>query len=157
MFAVLLIWNKKANNLPFCLARKCRQLKNRAFQCHSYTIYMYGVSSVYLNVVRMSLVCCLYVTRMSLVCTRMLFICHLYLDYIILNRSNNWYISIEIAVLQLAYCIFYKTLHWNFKYFRVLRENLSYWRTEKQSMTNHVSLCQGMGFSIDFLITINKP
>ena len=47
-------------------------------------------------------------------------------------------------------------LHWNSKYCRVQIENVSYWLTDKQSMSNHVSLCQDMRFSIGFLIIINK-
>ena len=52
---------------------------------------------------------------------------------------------------------YYKTIHWNFKYSRVQIENAYYWLTENQSMSNQVSLCQGMRFSIAFPITINKP
>ena len=36
-------------------------------------------------------------------------------------------------------------------------ENVSYWLTDKKSMSNHVPLCQSMRFSIGFPITINKP
>ena len=36
-------------------------------------------------------------------------------------------------------------------------ENVSYWLTDKKSMSNHVPLYQGMRFSFDFCITINKP
>ena len=35
-------------------------------------------------------------------------------------------------------------------------ENVSYWLTDKKSMSNHVPLCRDMYFSIGFPITINK-
>ena len=34
--------------------------------------------------------------------------------------------------------------------------DISYWLTDKQSISNHVSLCQGLCFSTGFPITINK-
>ena len=48
-------------------------------------------------------------------------------------------------------------LHWNFKYCREQIEKVSYWLTDKQSISSHVSLSQSIGFTIDFPITINKP
>ena len=47
-------------------------------------------------------------------------------------------------------------LYWNSKYCHMQIENVSYWLTDKQSMSNHVPLCQDMRFSIGFPITINK-
>ena len=51
----------------------------------------------------------------------------------------------------------YKTLDWNFKYCSVQIEKTSYWLTDKQLMSIHVLLCQGMRFSVGFPTTINKP
>ena len=41
---------------------------------------------------------------------------------------------------------YYKTLLWNFKYYRLQIKKVSYWLTSNQSMSNHVSLCQDMRF-----------
>ena len=54
--------------------------------------------------------------------------------------------------------IFYKMLHWNFKYCRVqIEENVSYWINVKQSVSNHASLCHVLRFFIVFPMGINKP
>ena len=54
--------------------------------------------------------------------------------------------------------IFYKMLHWNFKYCRVqIEENVSYWINVKQSVSNHASLCHVLRFFIVFPMAINKP
>ena len=50
---------------------------------------------------------------------------------------------------------YYKTLNWNFKYCCVQIENVSYWLKDKQSKSKHVSLRQGIRFSIGFPLTTN--
>ena len=52
---------------------------------------------------------------------------------------------------SVSQCFYYKTLLWNFKYCLVQTENVFYWFTVKQLIFNHVSLCQGMLFLLDFL------
>ena len=37
---------------------------------------------------------------------------------------------------------YYKILFWSFKYYCVQIKKVSYWLTSKQSVSNHVSLCQ---------------
>ena len=64
--------------------------------------------------------------------------------------------SIETSGLQQA-GVFTIKLHWNLKYCRQQIEKVSYWLTDKQTISNHVSLSQGIGFTIDFPISINKP
>ena len=50
---------------------------------------------------------------------------------------------------------YYKSLFWNFKHWRVQRENVSYCFTVKQWMSSHVSLYENMLF-FDFPITTSK-
>ena len=71
---------------------------------------------------------------------------------IILNRSSNLKISIKTFVFRISASrwFYYKTQLWNFKYYRVQIEKVSYWLTSKQSMSNHVSLCQDMRFLFAF-------
>ena len=67
------------------------------------------------------------------------------------------HIYIIICVYDIyTYIYYHKTLHWNFKYCFAQIEDVSYWRTDKQLMSNHVSLCQGMHFSIGFPMTISE-
>ena len=49
---------------------------------------------------------------------------------------------------------YYKTVHWNFKYCGVQIENISYWFTVIQLISNHVSWSHA--FLIGFPITISK-
>ena len=64
-----------------------------------------------------------------------------------LNRSNKSQISIETTTSRWFY---YKILLWNFKYYHVQIKKVSYWLTSKQSVSNHVSLCQDMRFLLAF-------
>ena len=48
---------------------------------------------------------------------------------------------------------FYYKTYWDFKYCRVQVENVSHWLTDKQLMSNHVSLFEDMRFSIGTPIT----
>ena len=77
---------------------------------------------------------------------------------IILHRSQlvDLYWNIYASASKWFY---YKTLFWNFKYCCVQIEKVSYWLSSKQSMSNHVSVCQDMRyvFLIGFPTTINKP
>ena len=49
---------------------------------------------------------------------------------------------------------YYKTVHWNFKYCGVQTENVSYWFTVIQSISNHVSWSHA--FLTGFPVTISK-
>ena len=49
---------------------------------------------------------------------------------------------------------YYKTVHWNFKYCGVQTENVSYWFTVIQSISNHVSWSHA--FLIGFPVIISK-
>ena len=45
---------------------------------------------------------------------------------------------------------YYKILVWSFKYYRVQIKKASYRLTNKQSLSNHVSLCEDMRFLMAF-------
>ena len=68
-----------------------------------------------------------------------------------LNRRNNCQISIETSAPQQAVGFIIK------HYIGISNIGACRWLTDKQSMSNHVSLCQGIRFSIGFPLTISKP